>query len=180
MKDREGQRNGRFGELELLEENMYGTSRSFARRKCATQTAGPGSCFRKTRPNLLPSKGQTSWLGVMAPDKYYILRRVFKSAAILGGKDLAGASPGALASERPGQIRDDQKQHQSRQEYCKDDLLHYILMITNVISGRPFGFVRLALQPPQPDLSGLHKWISPPADPVSYTGMKHFCDSHHF
>ena len=107
----------------------------------------------------------------MAPDKYYILRRVFKSDALLGGNGLAGASPGAVALERPGQIRDDQKQRQSRKEYCKDNFLHYILMIMVVIRGRPFGFGRLALQPPQPRMSGLLQVDFPACSPsVVQTG----------
>lgn len=40
----------------------------------------------------------------------------------------AGLSRRARSLECPRQIRDDQEQRQSHQQYCKDDLLHYILV----------------------------------------------------
>jgi len=77
-------------------------------RKIGTVSPGAsrvGIVRRKLRDPILAAErhGQTcchqkteqQGLGVMAPDKYFVLRRAFKSAAVLGGNGLADASLGA-------------------------------------------------------------------------------------
>ena len=120
--------------------NECGISGSFARRDCATQTAGPGNCCRKTKPTLLPSRGGRTMPRVMAPVNNHVLRRALLSRRFCGfGLAGTSASTGAPALERPRQTGDKQEQRQCRQQHCKDDPLHDDL-ITIVISAPPASF----------------------------------------
>ena len=73
-----------FYEVQLWDRKECGIPVSFARRVCATQTAGPGTCYRRTRPSLLPSRGGVNLPRVMAPVKNYTMRRAFESRQLRG------------------------------------------------------------------------------------------------